>query len=554
MRMTNATDYTLRLRQRDVKNATWMISLNGQKLGALIEDERRMVQMLAVPAGVLQAGSNTLRIECEKPRFSDDIEVRDIRLEPLSRSEYLRQATVNVRVAEAGQPLPVRITVVDRQGWLVPFAALRAGAREAVRTGVVYTADGSTRIGLPKGRYRVYASRGFEYSAPSTSIALRTGDTRSLTFDVRREASMTGYISADTHVHTRELSGHGDATVAERVLTAAGEGLDLIVATEHNRVADYSTAIGEAGLQRWVLSVPGSEVTTPLGHFNVFPLGPHPDAKEADWTKLMDSLHGGGGRVVIQNHPRDVHLGYRPFDPAHHVSATGENLIGRPFRANAVEVVNSGAMHSDPLQLVRDWMGLLSRGLAVAAIGASDTHTVDFVPIGQARTYIEVPRPDVVTAVRQLAAGRNVVSYGLAADLELAGEVRGGIVPVRVKVTGPSWSAADRVTVYADGVQVWQRAIRTGKRAGLKLNEVLQLPAGKSLVAVATGPGVMEPFWEVRKPYQPMSDEWRPMVLGISRALFVGQPSAEAKHALGRAQERNIVRPSGFLIMRAARE
>jgi hypothetical protein len=32
---------------------------------------------------------------------------------------------------------------------------------------------------------------------------------------------------------------------------------------------------------------------------------------------------------------------------------------------------------------------------------------------------------------------------------------------------------------------------------------------------------VLEPFWEVRKPYQPVSDEWSPMVLGVSRAVWV---------------------------------
>src|SRR5688572_14558944 len=86
-----------------------------------------------------------------------------------------------------------------------------------------------------------------------------------------------------------------------------------------------------------------------------------------------------GVRVIVQNHPRDLHSNYRPFDPAHHISNIGENLQGRPFLANAMEVVNSGAMSSDPLQLVRDWLGMLTRGATVAAIGASDTHTVDFL-------------------------------------------------------------------------------------------------------------------------------------------------------------------------------
>jgi hypothetical protein len=31
----------------------------------------------------------------------------------------------------------------------------------------------------------------------------------------------------------------------------------------------------------------------------------------------------------------------------------------------------------------------------------------------------------------------------------------------------------------------------------------------------------VQPFWEVRKPYQPTSDEWTPIVLGVSSAVWV---------------------------------
>ena len=177
------------------------------------------------------------------------------------------------------------------------------------------------------------------------------------------------------------------------MLTAAGEGLDVIIATEHNRVDDYTPAVTRKNLDRWTVTIPGNEVTTPMGHFNIFPTRPgaaQPDPLEKDWAKLMRTLKETEGvQVVVQNHPRDLHSNYRPFDPSHHLSSSGVNLRNRPVLANAMEVVNSGAMSSDPLQLVRDWMGLLTRGLAIAAVGASDTHTVDFVPIGQARTYID---------------------------------------------------------------------------------------------------------------------------------------------------------------------
>ena len=522
-------EFALVLRQRDVK-AVWTVSINGSDLGTLIQDERHMVRILPVPAGVLRQGENQLRIASKPGTFSDDIEISEVRLQHLSARQLQTQATVDVSAVVENGEMPVRITVVDGDGYLVPVTPLRENAYEAVRTGVIYTADGRASVGLPAGAYRIYASRGFEYSAPSKAVRVTRGARTSVTLNVRHEVKMNGFVSCDTHVHTLELSGHGDASVDERILTAAGEGLDWIVATEHNRHTDYSAAIRRRGLDRWIASIPGTEVTTAIGHFNIFPMRDgvrHPDIRQKNWAALMKSMKEAQGvRVVVQNHPRDLHSGYRPFDPAHHDSATGENKIGRPFAATAMEVVNSGAMSSDPLQLVRDWLGLLTRGRTVAAIGASDTHTVDFVPIGQARTYIESAN-DADRLAEHLAAGRNVVSYGLAAELKQAGPVTGGTVPLEVTVWGPSWSRAREVTVFSGVTPVWTKRLRGGNKGGRKFAARIKVPGPtrrSALVAVATGPGLMQPFWEVRKPYQPTSDEWNPIVLGISQAVWIGLP------------------------------
>lgn len=541
----NARDYSLLLRQRDVK-ASWSLKLNDRELGSLIQDERDMLLVLPIPAGTLKSGPNTVQITGQPGRFPDDIELRDLRIEDLSPHELQQQARVNIAVTGESGPLPVRITVVDDKGSLVPFAGLRTDVPQAFRTGVIYTPDGKTAIGLPAGSYRILASRGFEYSAPSQKLQLTNGQTAAIRLAIRREVALNGYISCDTHIHTLALSGHGDATVDERVLTAAGEGLDLMITTEHNRVSDYSEAIRKLGLDRWVRSIPGSEVTTATGHFNVFPTAanaPYPNVRETNWSTLMNSIRQTQDvRVVIQNHPRDLHSGYRPFDPGHYLASVGEDLGGRPFRANAMEVVNSGAMASDPLQLVRDWMGLLTRGTAVAAIGASDTHTVDFVPVGQARTYIDVApindwRQDPQGVATQLAAGKNLVSYGLTAELRQAGALQRQSVPMRVTVLGPSWATADRIVVFSNGTPVWERKLNS-QRPGVKFSETVTIPLPRndtSLIAVATGPAVLQPFWEVRKPYQPTSDQWNPMILGVSQAIWIdtdGNGRTEAPRVL----------------------
>ena len=91
---------------------------------------------------------------------------------------------------------------------------------------------------------------------------------------IRREVTMCGYVSCDTHLHTLELSGHRDASFDELVLATAREGLDLIVVTEHNRFADHSAALRKLGLGGWVISIPGAEITTAIGYFNIFPVRP----------------------------------------------------------------------------------------------------------------------------------------------------------------------------------------------------------------------------------------------------------------------------------------
>jgi hypothetical protein len=80
------------------------------------------------------------------------------------------------------------------------------------------------------------------------------------------------------------------------------------------------------------------------------------------------------------------------------------------------------------------------------------------------------------------------------------------------------------VTIYSNGIPVWDKPMRVTPKAGKKFVARVKLPLPKhdtTLVAVATGPGVLQPFWEVRKSYQPVSDEWKPMVMGVSQAVWL---------------------------------
>jgi hypothetical protein len=326
-------------------------------------------------------GDNALAIE-QVGKVPDDIRVGEVSLDDRPLQQVLSEATVDVTVLDAGQadkptPLPCRLTILDARG---PLATVGAASTEhlAVRAGVIYTSTGHARFGLPLGEYTLYAGRGFAYGIDSVHVSLRPGDLVRKTLSIQREVPTPGYASCDTHVHTLTYSGHGDATLNERVVTLAGEGVELPIATEHNRQVDYEAAAVKQSVRQYFTPLVGNEVTTSVGHFNVFPMQaghPVPDFNCKDWQSLFASIdRTSRDKIVVLNHPRDLHAGFRPFGPERHLALTGEDLDGWVLRANAVEVVNSGAQQTDVLRLVRDWLGLLNRGLAVTPVGSSDSH------------------------------------------------------------------------------------------------------------------------------------------------------------------------------------
>jgi hypothetical protein len=538
----NAGEWALRLRQQDVKQ-TWRVLLNDKELARLPPDENDMVVYFAVPAGALRAGENSLVIE-PAGRTPDDVRVGEAALDDRPVAAVLSEATAEVTVLEAGRPgkpapVPCRLTVLDDRGALMTVGA-PSGEGLAVRPGVIYTTGGKARFGLPAGDYTIYAGRGFAYGIDSVRVSLRAGDTARKTLTIRREVPTEGWASCDTHVHTLTYSGHGDSTADERVVTIAGEGVELPVAAEHNRQIDYRAAAVKQGVGDYFTLIVGNEVTTDVGHFNVFPApadGPVPDFRAKDWKSLFASIdENTRAKVIVLNHPRDKHAGFRPFGPERHVALAGEDLDGWDLRASAIEVVNSGAQQSDVMRPFHDWFGLLNRGLPVAPIGASDSHDVSRYIVGQGRTYVRCAndrpgRIDVDEAARSLAGGRVLVSCGLLADIVVNGKYgpgdlapAAGEVKVAVRVLGPGWATADRVELYANGYKVREERIRDGKRPGVKWQGEWALPRFRHdtfLVAVASGPGVTDLYWPIAKPYQPTLPVVARRVIGATGAVWL---------------------------------
>ena len=529
----------LRVRHRDLK-AQWRMLLNGREIARLPLDEADTTTCWEVPPGTLRDGANELRIE-STGEARDDVLIGEVTLLDRSRAQVLSEAAVEVSVREepGGLVVPSRLTIVDEHGTLVSLGNV-SGPDQAVRPGVVYSRGGPVRLLLPAGRYVIYAGRGFEYSVASARVRLAAGDNPPRRLAIRREVDTAGWAAMDTHVHTGTFARHGDATADERMLTIAGEGIELPVSSEHNMRVDFDARARAASVRPFFTPILGTEVTTPaLGHFNVFPLPPEGepiDPQAADWPRLQAAFaRAAPDPVIVLNHGLDDHGGFRPLDPSRPISAPGSEPRDWALPANAMEVINSGAITSDPMALPRAWMELLGRGIRLTPIGSSDSHDVTRYIVGQGRTYVscddrEPGRIDVAAAMASVRRGRVMVSYGLLAEIDVDGKgpgerVRGGrALDVRVRVKGPGWTRARQVALYMDGVKVRAAAIRDSGKAGVKWEATWRLPAPSHdayLVAVATGPGVKEPYWPTAKPYQPTSIDFTSYVLGISGAVIV---------------------------------
>lgn len=536
----NATGQTLRLWQRDVK-LTWPVLLNGRKLGTLVTVETAMESLLVIPPGALIEGENVLAIEA--PSGLDDIEIGPVILAAKPIREVLSGSNMEVTVTDAatGKALPCRLTLTRTDGTLQPLRAEPAD-KLAVRVGVVYTGDGKATLSLPPGDYLLYAGRGVEWSVERTAIQLSAGDTKPVALKLRREVPTEGWVAADSHIHTFTHSGHGDATIEERMLTIAGEGIELPIATDHNHHTDYTPIAASTGVADRFTPVMGNEVTTKHGHFNAFPIEPGAsvvDDNEQDWSKLVPAMRAiPGVKVITLNHPRDLHNGFIPFGNLQFNEKTGKHRDETSLQdIDAIEVITSGALQSDIHLLYRDWFALLNHGQRISAIASSDSHDVNRFILGQGRTYVaandaDPAKLDLDEVWRSYQQGRLLVSLGLITQLKVndrfgVGDLATGMadnIKVEATVLGPSWVQADHIELYANGILIRGQDLKDDHRAGEKARITWQFPKPNHdvhLVVIATGPGVSEPFWEIPRPYQPSDKALTSRVIGSTNPIWL---------------------------------
>jgi hypothetical protein len=470
--------WTLAYSQRHVSN-NWRIEINGKLVTALRRSDERLDEYAAIPAGILNEGTNRFELLTDSP--ADDITFGLIRLIPKSFRDALNlvPVTLAVRNLKTKNPIPARFTILDEAGNKAKlyFADLDT---QATREGVVYTHNGSVYFEVPAGAYQVTASRGSEWSIDTIELVFTKPDLpefggllpANAIFSLDREVDTRGYVACDTHIHTLTFSGHGDSSVEERMVTLAGEGVELAIATDHNHNTDYEPTQKKMGLLEYFTSVVGNEVTTPIGHFNGFPLKPDeeiPPHDLHDMVQIVEGMRSRGAKVVILNHPRWPAHDTGPFGKFELDHFTGHSHATPhdhyPF--DAMELVNSCTEETDPMLLFKDWFALLNRGEKVVAVGSSDSHTVGN-PVGGGRTYVPSGAApgyiDVDDAADAIAKGRTSIAMGIFVTASarrymdskvvgMGGELLapGDSCEVTLHVRSPSWIKPLKAELFANG-------------------------------------------------------------------------------------------------------
>ena len=250
----------------------------------------------------------------------------------------VREGTAISVVLESPQPGSVEYEIVDESGFRIPgkVSFFTVNGENIRRTDlgdgyiggqpaqVSFAAHGHGHVALPPGQYYAVASRGIEYELDySDPFEVRRNTHSRLSFTMFRTVDTSGWISADFHVHAAPSPDSG-VSLPDRVTTFAAEGVEFMASSDHDVITNYQPIVEQLGLEPWLATTPGTEVTTlEIGHFLGFPVRWDPLADQGgalDWTNLepqeiMDGLRDLGDPeisdpLVVVAHPRDGLSGY----------------------------------------------------------------------------------------------------------------------------------------------------------------------------------------------------------------------------------------------------
>ncbi len=352
------------------------------------------------------------------------------------------------------RPLPVRVVFTGVRGTTDPVfrrffdaSLFDAGGRPETdlrpETFAGGPAQGNTvlvgtepvTVQVHAGTYELLATRGPEYSVQRLRVKVKPRRRTRVAVRLRRVVNPPDALSADFHVHSGR-SFDASAPLRDRVTSFAAEGVEVMVATDHDVHTDYAPIIATLQLGAHIASIVGNEVTTAVtnppsfeasvGHLNGWPVRFDQTARKRGAIEdefvapnvIYSRLRAQGATVVQYNHPRDTlsgltslgfftNIGYDPdkrLDEAPNDVLLDRDVLGpgrtgvsnpdgyRNLDFDTIEVANGLSVPSY-LAVRRDWLSLLNQTdfttvPFIAGTAVSDSHRLTVETPGYFRTYV----------------------------------------------------------------------------------------------------------------------------------------------------------------------
>ena len=373
-------------------------------------------------------------------------------------------------------PMPGKLTFVGIKGTVDPIFARDIGRTDIGAVSAynrAFSLIGTGALPVPIGHYDVYITRGPEWTEQIEHNVDVTAAGVEVRGHLRHVMPTPGWLSGDFHVHAAP-SPDSHVPIAHRVYEFGADGVDLLVATDHNVVTNYNPTLEELGATTVLSSIPGDEITTATwGHFGAFPLpaikdsAGHGAPKVAGLTpsQIFANVRAESPNAIIDvHHPRMEDIGYftaGKFDRDSDKARTP----GFSFDFDAIEVLN-GYNDPDRLQIdaiIADWLSLLDHGHLYTATGNSDTHHLDYNLGGYPRNLIRVEHDSVSTmnpaeVAAAVKAHRVQISTGPFVTIRVGGKDIGdtattttGKIDVSIDVDAAPWVSVDHVTLIVGG-------------------------------------------------------------------------------------------------------
>ena len=420
------------------------------------------------------------------------------------------QGVLKIKIRDSQEEfVPGKVTFIGLQPTKTPYFApenpVETGRSWETFKNSCYPQKEGLEVRLPVGTYLVYASRGPEYTLDKKVIEVLKGEEQELVFQIDRVVKTPNLISLDPHMHTQKSDGR--VTIPERIKSIVAEGVEIVVASDHNYISDYSTDLERLGLKEYLTVIPGAEVTNPdLIHFNTFALHYSPDeenngaifplAKEV--SSLFKASRQKNPEAILQvNHARLEDIGYfNNFELDPESAAFAGKNFDTTF--DVLEVMNGPFFTSSNSEAIEDWFHLLNRGYFFPITGSSDSHSADKEEPGYSRTYILYPgkegeKLDWPSCAQAIKKGRSLVSNGPLLQFKVndrysSGDsfsAKDGEVNISISVQSAPWVSVDEVRIVINGERKIIFPVRAEEKSIQKFEEKIGIKLRKDSYILA---------------------------------------------------------------------